>query len=394
MNGRNNNEAIRSNELCALYYPETICLDDAELKYLLLLYDKIYFLPIDVRLNPGHTKLSKRFSMNDAVLAGSYKTKKDAHYAIMYASEPDCWDDYLKRLMELYDELEETNVLTGLEDSAYSDPNNWHPLKSAVEADMTDIEFVNLCIKRRNLKVFVPQIEKSIIKGKGFGTRPPIFRDERSIPSICSERLNSTLFIAGEKKLIPSCGSEMYIDLLRMKLKRMAQYPVEYKVPSSGDHKISMLSWEVATEVVPRIVIQKKSAREIMKYKSACIDLKAKFRSYIQSLETNVISEPWAEKFKKEMEDLVKKEIIPEVGRIREQKIEIWEKMFGETLKTAIKVAPALVGIHLVPGISIWQILALSTSVVSGAVLKPLADAWAEERKMRRNSLFFLLRLK
>lgn len=73
MDGRdNNNETIRSNELCALYYPETICLDDAELKYLLLLYDKIYFLPIDVRLNPGHTRLSKRFSMNDAVLAVSY----------------------------------------------------------------------------------------------------------------------------------------------------------------------------------------------------------------------------------------------------------------------------------------------------------------------------------
>ena len=40
-------------KFAALYYPETICLDEIELKYLLLLYDRIYFLPIDVRLNPG-----------------------------------------------------------------------------------------------------------------------------------------------------------------------------------------------------------------------------------------------------------------------------------------------------------------------------------------------------
>lgn len=390
------NDIKSTKELCALYYPETICLDDAELKYLLLLYDKIYFLPIDVRLNPGHTKLSKRFSMNDAILAGSYKTQKDAHYAIMYASERDCWDDYLIKLMELYDELEEKNVLTGLEDSTYSDPNNWHPLRSAVEADMTNREFVDLCIKRRNRKIFVPQIEKSIIKGKGFGTRPPIYRDERSIPSICSERLNSTLFIAGEKNLIPSCGNGMYIDLLRMKLKRMVQYPPEYKTPSNEIHKISMLSWEVATEVVPKSIIQKKSPKELMKYKVACIDLKSKFRSYLRSLESNISSEPWDERFTKELNGIIKREIIPEIEKIREEKIRIWEKIFSDTLKslTSIKVAPALVGIHLVPGLSFWQILALSTSVISGAILKPLAEAWEEERKVRRNSLFFLLRLK
>ena len=79
---------IISNGVNALYYPETICLDEIELKYLLLVYDKIFFLPIDNRLNPGHTSLTKRFSIRDTILTGAFKSKKDDHYAIMYCSEP------------------------------------------------------------------------------------------------------------------------------------------------------------------------------------------------------------------------------------------------------------------------------------------------------------------
>jgi len=80
--------STQKENLFALYYPETICLHELELKYYLLLYDKIFFLPIDVHLNPGHTKLSKRFSLHDATLTGAFRSQKDAHYSIMYMSEP------------------------------------------------------------------------------------------------------------------------------------------------------------------------------------------------------------------------------------------------------------------------------------------------------------------
>lgn len=389
------NEDTTKKELNALYYPETICLDESELKYLLLLYDKIYFLPIDVKLNPGHTRLSKRFSVNDAILAGAYKSQKDAHYAIMYSSESNVWDDYLKQLMDLYDELEEKKVLIGLEDFEYSNPNELHPLRVAVDADMASSDFVNLCLGRRNKKIFLPDIDQSVIKGGGMMLRPPSYKGDNHIPSICSERLNTALYVAGRKELYPSCGSKLYIDLLKMKLKRMAQYPPGFVIPSNEKHRISMLSWEIATEVIPKKVIQRKRPKELMKYKVACIDLKSKFRSYLWNLESTISSQPWNAKFTQELNNIVKREIIPEVNRIREQKIRIWENLFSETVKmlTSVKIAPALVGIHLIPGLSFWQILEYSTLVISGAVLKPLADAWKEERKIRRNSLFFLLRL-
>ncbi len=225
--------------------------------------------------------------------------------------------------------------------------------------------------------------------------KPPAYKGELGIPSICSERMNTALFIAGRDNLFPVSGYSMYVELLKTKLKRAALAPPGYTTPPSNTHKFSLLSWEITTEVVPRNVILGKSTKDLLRYKSACIDLKEKFRSYLWSLETSISSEFWDDDFSKELDKIVKKEIVPEVQRIREQKIVIWEKLFGQTLKSlvSLQVAPVLVGIQLVPGLSFWQILALSTSTIGSVALKHLVDAWQEERTLRRNALFFLLRL-
>ena len=379
---------------CALYYPETICLDEIELKYLLLLYDRILFLPIDLRPNPGHTSLSKRFSVNDAMLAGAFKSRQDAYYAQMYLSEPSGWDDRLKHLMDLYDELEEKERVIGLQDKVFTDTNQLHPLKVAVDADMTDSDFVSSCTRHQNPKILIPRGDQSNIKGGGFVLRPPLYTGDLYIPSICSERINTTLFIAGRDNLFPVCGNRMYVDLLKAKLKRAALVPPQYASPPGAAHRFSMLSWEVATEVVPRNVIQATSLKDLLRYKIACIDLKQKFRSYLQTLEIAMTSEPWQKKFSRELDNIVKKEIVPEVQRIREQKLTIWEKLFGDSLASmSLKVGLPVLGIQLVLGLSFWEILEASTKAFGVATLKPLLDAWQEERKLRRNALFFLVRL-
>lgn len=379
----------------ALYYPETICLDEIELKYLLLLYDKIFFLPIDNRLNPGHTSLSKRFSIRDTILAGAFKSKKDDHYAIMYCSEPNVWDDRMKRLMGLYDELEAKGIAVGLQDEEFTKTDEPHPLELAVDADMKDPEFILLCVRYQNKKIFLSKIDDAKMKGGGLLLKPFMYKEELGIPSICSERMNTTLFIAGRDNLFPVCGNSMYVELLKTKLKRAALAPPEYPTAPSTAHRFSLLSWEIATEVVPRNIILKKSTKDLLRYKEACIDLKKKFRTYLWRLEASISSDPWDDNFPKELDGIVIKEIFPEVQRIREQKIVIWEKLFSQTLKSlvSLQAGPALVGIQLVVGLSFWEILAVSTSVIAGTTLKPLADAWQEERSLRRNALFFLLRL-
>ena len=105
-------------------------------------------------------------------------------------------------------------------------------------------------------------------------------------------------------------------------------------------------------------------------------------------------SEPWQKKFSRELDNIVKKEIVPEVQRIREQKLTIWEKLFGDSLASmSLKVGLPVLGIQLVLGLSFWEILEASTKAFGVATLKPLLDAWQEERKLRRNALFFLVRL-
>ena len=389
--------SLKKEKLSALYYPETICLNEMELKYYLLLYDKIFFLPIDVHLNPGHTKLSKRFSLHDATLAGSFRSRKDAHYALMYMSEPEIWDDYMKRLMDLYDELEEKGIFVALRDENFENPSSWHPLKSSVQADLNDKSFVSLCGRYRNEKIFVPRTEGAKIKGGGFATRPSHFKGDNGIFSICSERLNTTLLFAEKQGLFPVSPYRMYVDLLTVKLKRISTIQEKKTVYENNlpikKHKISILSWEITTEVIPQDTILSKSLVDILRYKSACGELKDRFNSYLYSLEASLNSEPWGSNFEKELNKIINKELLPEIQRIRDSKVVIWEKLFGDTLKSlsSMKILPPMIGLHLVPGFSFMDILTMSTALIGSATLPKLIDAWKEERQLRRNALFFLV---
>ena len=382
--------------LFALYYPETICLHELELKYYLLLYDKIYFLPIDVHLNPGHTKLSKRFSLHDATLTGSFRSRKDAHYSLMYMSEPEIWDDYMKQLMDLYDELEEKGILIPLRDNRFENPSNWHPLKPAVEVDMNDSSFIKVCRQYRNEKIFVSRTDGIKIKGGGVATRPAYFKGDTGLFSVCSERLNATLLFAENKGLYPVSPYRMYVDLLSTKLKRISR--ARNQQAKSTDnlpvnrHKISMLSWEITTEVVPQDIIMSKSTKDILKYKTACKEQKERFNSYLLGLETTINSEPWDSGFQKELDKIVHNEFLPEIQKVRDKKLTIWENMFGDTIKSisSIKVLPPLIGLHFVPGLSFFDILSISTVVLGSATLPKIVNAWKEERQLRRNAFFFL----
>jgi len=386
----------RKNKLGALYYPETICLNEQELKYLLLLYDQIYFLPIDIQLNPGHTKLSKRFSLHDGTLTGAFRTRQDAHYALMYMSEPKTWDDYMRKLMDIYDELEEKKILIGLKDEKFESANSWHPLQEAVKADLNDNNFVSVCNKYKNEKIFIPYTEGAVIKGGGFMTRPSAYKGDDAISGVCSERLNSTLLFADKERLFPVSPYQMYVDLLNTKIKRIAVNKSKSTTVSEApakSQKFSILSWELITEVVPLKTINQKTSKDILRYKSACGDLKDRFHDYLLSLEATLNNEPWDEKFSKELNQLVKKEIFPEVQRVRDKKIVIWEKLFSETIKSlsSLKVLPPLIGLHIIPGFTFWEILSMSTALVGTATLRNLIDAWQTERQLRRNALFFIV---
>lgn len=396
----NVSEKKKKRQFNALYYPETICLDREELKYLLLLYDKVCFLPVDIHLNPGHNTLSSRFSLGDGFLAGAFKTKREAYYAQMFMSEPKAWDPYMRALMETYDELEEKKVFVPLTHPKFDPDTGRSPVEKSVEADMLDAEFLRLCKRHLNPKIFIPKIDDTVIKGGGFAiTRPFLYhKGENAIPSVCSDRLNSALFFAEQENLFPVSPHQMYVDLLTTKIKRIAApikpFPEVQSLQQTRSHRFSIFSWEVMTEAIPLQAMENKSVSEILRYKESCSDLKERFRNHLLGIETSINSEPWDSGFQNELDKIVKKEVLPEIQAVRDKKTVIWESLFGESIKSlmSLKILPPLLGVHLVPGLSFGEILSLSTAAVVGTAAVPnLINAWKEERQLYRNAMFFIV---
>lgn len=388
-------------ELNALFYPQIVCLDESTLKYMLVLYDKIYYLPNDTHLNPGHTRISSRFSMSDGLLFGAFGTRRDAHYAAMYSSEPQAWDDDLKRLMDSYDLLEDQGVCIALQDEAFSMPNSPHPLEAAVDADVGNRDFVYWCQRYRNPKIFVPaQSSGATVKGGGLMMRPPRFRGDAAFVEMCSERINSCLYFAGLHGLVPVSNHELFIRLFGNKLQRSHQGDKASRDFQNEKRKarFSTLSWTMLAEVVPPSVLAKKTASEILRYKAETKDLSLKFRQYLFRLEAGLSSEPWDEGLRREVEKLVQTEVLPELERLREEKAQVWQELFHETLKSAfsnahLKVLGPLLTMHLVPGLSYFDLICLSTTALVGGVFPKLLDARAQQSKLQQNALFFVLNL-
>jgi hypothetical protein len=311
----------------------------------------------------------------------------------MYSSDPEIWDDNMRRLMDLYDELEDKGITVPLQDPNF-DFYKAYPLKTAVDADVQSPNFLSICARYKNKEVHIPEIENAKFKGGGGGMRPYEYKGESGIPSMCSARLNTTLYFAGKDNLYPVCGYEMYINLLKQKLKRAVTNAPTYSLPKNKVHKFSLMSWEIVTEVVPQDIISSKSSRDIIRYKNECAELQERFRSYLWRLELMTTAEPWTEEFSGELDKLVKMEVLPEVQKLRDKKAEIWDKLFSQSVKAVpVKAALPCLGVYFVNGFSSWEILSLSTAAgIVGASLSPLMDAWEEKRKLNRNALFFLIK--
>lgn len=368
---------------------------------MLLMYEKIYFLPNDTHLNPGHTSISKRFSINDSLLFSAFGTREDAYYSLMYASEKNIWDDRLKKLMEMYDQLEEDGRCVPLQDSTIENIHQWHPLEKAVETDMDDADFLSHCIRSLNKKLFVPPLpETATMKGGGFASRPPKYKRETGFAAVCSERLNTALYIAGKYNLVPLSNFNFYEGLLSLKFRRALTNPNLHEDFNVKDQsrltRFGMLSWHILTEVVPEQLVQEKTVKQIAKYKRETGELQEKFRKYVERLELEIDEEPWGRNFPDKIKRIVDIEIVPAIEKLREEKKVIWEKLFNEAIKTTFskKLLVPLLSMHLIPNLSYIDLLCYSTAGFLGGFLPGLIDLRQQEKEIRKNALFFLLNFK
>ena len=392
--------------LNALFYPQIVCLDETVLKYMLLNFDKIYFLPNDTMLNPGHTSIASRFSVWDTVLLSGFGTAEDVYYAAMYSSEKQVWDDRLKRLMETYEWLESEGMCIPLLDERFEDTTRPHPLRAAVDADLADPDFVDRCAKYQNEKCLLPaNIPQGEIKGGGMVIRPAAHQGDMGMRAVCSERINATLYVADIHNLVPVSNHGLFSELFAAKLKRALSNPefVAERTVRNQTHKfkLNVLSWTLFTEVIPKETIEAKTVKQIVLYTTEAAELRERYRGYLSMLESGMTGEPWETTFEDETDKLVRGKVIPEIERLGDEKKALWEKFFGELINATIQkrhLMP-LVGVTLIPTVSYWDLLWYSTVGLVGSswlseLTPKVVEFLVERRKVRRHGLFFLLNFK
>ena len=392
-----------SSRLDALFYPFTICLDPTSLKYLLLLYDRILYLPIDNILNPGHTSLSKRWSVHDSMLCTGFSDSHHTARALMYGSHPSAWDDEMKALMDAYDRLEAEGICVGLRDKRFEASNQLHPLSTAVDEDLKDSHFVYQARRSVNTTLAVPHQPKTgTMKGGGVAFRSPRHSGELMFLELTSERLNSALFFGEAEHVVPVGTHPAFVAMLNAKIRRVVDSAVPAipeAFPQKNRARYNMLSWHVLSESAPAQTIARRTVDEILKYRRESEAAADRFHSFLRALETDLKEEPWSDRSRAEITAVVQNRVLPELQRVRDAKADIWRKLFGEAVTTVLSTknvvgaSSAVLALHVVPGLSYVDLLG-GGGVLLAQLLPKLFEARDEEVQVRRNSLFFMFNLR
>jgi len=171
---------------------------------------------------------------------------------------------------------------------------------------------------------------------------------------MCSERINTALYFADLKQLVPVADHALFNALYGTKLQRAISNPWFLREHGAQDQvtklKISVLTWQLFSEIIPPEVIDTKSANAILDYKSEAAELQERYRTYVRTMETDVAVAAWDESLMSEVDRLVRRKVVPEIERITEQKKQLWERFFGETIEvvTKPKVLALIVGVMVV----------------------------------------------
>lgn len=392
------------NRFDALYYPQTVCLNEKVLKYLLLHFNRIWFLPIDLHLNPGHTSIVRRFSIVDGLIASMFGSPEETRYTSMYDSEPNVWDDRLRRLMATYESLEEEGICCPLKDERFEDPGSVHPLKGAVDSDLRDAEFLAFCRRHKRPQAILPPDIGGEFKGGGAAMRPLVYPLEHRPAALCSERINTTLYIADAHDLVPVSSDRFFMKLFGTKLKRVIANP-EFRHERAADVqerklKLNMLSWEIFVEAIPDAAIAQRSVMDIVAYKRESRDLHERFWGYISKLEGEIASVPWSPAIGREVERLVQGTVLPGMKDLESARVDLWEKLFGRIVERSVakwKLASLAFGMTLIPSLSYAELLWYATAggAVALADMAPaVCDMVLARRRLRRSALFFLANLR
>ncbi|MCZ7567040.1 MAG: hypothetical protein M5U01_00375 [Ardenticatenaceae bacterium] len=248
---------------------------------------------------------------------------------------------------------------------------------------------------------------------KGYGSyqdfsSPYIMAVEHDfIPVSCgySVNINHALLISESNDLALLTDDINALALLNLKYARAKSLAQDAPVPSpliarrtpEYLQKYSLLSINVIESLLPNDDLDRRSFQELIRFKESNRETVDRFRSYLFELTSQIDSEPWSPVLEKDILSLIDTKVMPEVMNVRDDLRAAYEKMFGSIVKNiTATLTPTLIA-SVLTGLSSGQILTLSTAAVAGALsitIPEIVELWQDRRKIKRNGLSFLLKLK
>ncbi len=200
--------------------------------------------------------------------------------------------------------------------------------------------------------------------------------------------------LAHQYSLIPFTEHPTFERLVALRTQRIADREAAKEPGWSA--RLSFVSFKLFQSVVPDHLLGAASFKDVISYRHAASDSYNNFRAYLLKIDSRLESEAWNPSLKDELDRLIAQEVIPEALRFQAECKRIWEKMFGEIVKAAVKrasqVASAGLALSCFTGLSWFDLFVKGCAVAAPLVVPPVLDYRRENKEIRRqNALSYLL---
>lgn len=416
-----------------LYYPYSRCVDEANLKKALLLFDELVFLDSQPQFARNALMREEEKFNADKIEENYLKLSESGAVSILNPQS----------LVKQHDLLLTSNVTYDIRDDEYC--------KTAIDysADVWDILYERL--PPSFIETFYPGAGtfseaislQNIIKSKGdtnklpdwikqfatfrfpssndsqawevfknryryvIGGNPHIRLEAYEIPFLqaSSLRINEALLICAANGYTPFTDSKIHNNLLNLKLnstiskiksdksfKKKVLPDIEYEIPKE------QLSMKIVDELIPTDNLNRMTFSELLTYKSDNIKLLERFRYKVSELATNIESVGYDDKYYRNLQRLVDKEVKPEVAEIKHELAKSYEKSFGKIIVNSIVTIIPTLSVSVIGGLSFTGILAAcaasEAAYLSTSGKDDLLEIASSFKNNKRNDYSYLLNLK
>jgi hypothetical protein len=212
--------------------------------------------------------------------------------------------------------------------------------------------------------------------------------------------INHTLVVCESADYLPFTDSGIAHSALMLKYRRASNNPsAPFDPPRTRelDQKFLSLSFSLLSSILSDDEIARRSIRDVMRFREETQAELVRFRSRLRMLAAEIEEHPWTIEFQESVLRKIETDIAKEAEVLADSVTNAYEQMFGNLIKKAATLTtPTLAGTVLA-GLSPGQILAFSTTAITGALsmtIPEFVNVWLAKRKLRRNGLSFFLRAK